>query len=74
MAIFIHEAYRTPKRLDQKSISSYQIIIKTLNVQNKERILKPAKKPGVVVHTFIPSAWEAEAGEFLSSRPAWSTE
>jgi hypothetical protein len=30
--------------------------------------------PGVVVHAFNPSTWEAEAGEFLSSRPAWSTE
>jgi hypothetical protein len=28
----------------------------------------------VVAHTFIPSTWEAEAGRFLSSRPAWSTE
>jgi hypothetical protein len=27
-----------------------------------------------VVHAFNPSTWEAEAGEFLSSRPAWSTE
>ena len=30
-------------------------------------------KPGVVVHAFNPSTWEAEAGCFLSSRPAWST-
>jgi hypothetical protein len=30
-------------------------------------------KPGVVVHTFNPSTREAEAGRFLSSRPAWST-
>jgi hypothetical protein len=30
-------------------------------------------KPGVVAHTFNPSTWEAEAGRFLSSRPAWST-
>jgi hypothetical protein len=29
--------------------------------------------PGVVVHTFNHSTWEAEAGGFLSSRPAWST-
>jgi hypothetical protein len=29
--------------------------------------------PGVVVHTFNPSTQEAEAGGFLSSRPAWST-
>jgi hypothetical protein len=27
----------------------------------------------VVVHAFNPSTWEAEAGEFLGSRPAWST-
>jgi hypothetical protein len=26
-----------------------------------------------VAHTFNPSTWEAEAGGFLSSRPAWST-
>jgi hypothetical protein len=26
----------------------------------------------VVAHTFNPSTWEAEAGRFLSSRPAWS--
>jgi hypothetical protein len=26
------------------------------------------------VHTFNPSTREAEAGRFLSSRPAWSTE
>jgi hypothetical protein len=28
----------------------------------------------VVAHTFNPSTWEAEAGRFLSLRPAWSTE
>jgi hypothetical protein len=28
----------------------------------------------VVVHAFNPSTWEAEAGGFLSLRPAWSTE
>ena len=27
----------------------------------------------VVAHAFNPSTWEAEAGGFLSSRPAWST-
>jgi hypothetical protein len=26
----------------------------------------------VVAHTFNPSTWEAEAGGFLSLRPAWS--
>ena len=28
----------------------------------------------VVAHAFNLSTWEAEAGGFLSSRPAWSTE
>jgi hypothetical protein len=28
---------------------------------------------GMVTHAFSPSTWEAEAGGFLSSRPAWST-
>jgi hypothetical protein len=28
----------------------------------------------VVVHAFNPSTWEAEAGRFLSLRPAWSIE
>jgi hypothetical protein len=27
----------------------------------------------VVAHAFNPSTWEAEAGGFLSSRPAWAT-
>jgi hypothetical protein len=27
----------------------------------------------VVTHAFNPSTWEAEAGGFLSLRPAWST-
>jgi hypothetical protein len=28
----------------------------------------------VLAHAFNPRTWEAEAGGFLSSRPAWSTE
>ncbi|KRX29526.1 hypothetical protein T09_8527 [Trichinella sp. T9] len=31
-------------------------------------------KPGMVAHTFNHSTWEAEAGKFLSLRPAWCTE
>jgi hypothetical protein len=30
--------------------------------------------PGVVAYAFNPNTQEAEAGRFLSSRPAWSTE
>jgi hypothetical protein len=35
---------------------------------------KRHKSQAVVAHAFNPSTWEAEAGGFLSSRPAWSTE
>jgi hypothetical protein len=36
--------------------------------------LEHPRLPGLVVHAFNPSTREAEAGGFLSSRPAWSTE
>jgi major histocompatibility complex class I len=36
-------------------------------------IKKNPTKPGVVAHAFNPSTREAEAGGFLSLRPAWST-
>jgi hypothetical protein len=42
----------------------------TFYEKNKEVVRSRA----VVVHTFNPSTREAEAGRFLSSRPAWSTE
>jgi hypothetical protein len=34
---------------------------------------KLSRTLGVVAHAFNPSTREAEAGGFLSSRPAWST-
>jgi hypothetical protein len=43
MHINIQKAYRTPNRLDKKRNSSYHIIIKTPNAQNKERILKTVR-------------------------------
>jgi hypothetical protein len=36
--------------------------------------LKALKSQAVVAHAFDPSIWEVEAGTFLNSRPAWSTE
>jgi hypothetical protein len=39
--------------------------------QQQQQKTKTTKSGG---HTFNPSTWEAEAGRFLSSRPAWSTE
>jgi hypothetical protein len=42
---------------------------------NKVRkCVKEKSSRAVVAHAFNPSTWEAEAGRFLSLRPAWSTE
>ena len=50
MVINVQEAYRTPNTLNQKKKSSCHIIIKTLNAQNKERILKASKENGKVMY------------------------
>ena len=44
MDIKVQETYRTPNKWDQKRKSSHHIIIKTLNAQNKKRILKAARE------------------------------
>jgi hypothetical protein len=54
-------------------------IIFTLTAQMLEKLWRStvnvdAEESGVVAQAFNPSTWEAEAGGFLSSRPAWSTE
>jgi hypothetical protein len=40
----------------------------------KHQLFKYSKSRAVVAHTFNLSTWEAEAGGFLSLRPAWCTE
>jgi hypothetical protein len=42
--IQVQEAYRTPNYHDKKGNTPRHIIVKTLNIQNKERILKAAKE------------------------------
>ena len=46
----IQEAYRTRDSLDPKKQSSCHIIIKTLNIQSKERILRATKEKGQVTY------------------------
>jgi hypothetical protein len=50
MVIKVQEAYRTQNKWDQKRKSSCHIIIKTLNAQNKERILKVAREKEQVTY------------------------
>ena len=49
-----HAAWQTPNRLDHKRKSSHHLRIKTLNIQNKERILKAARESGQVIYKSIP--------------------
>ena len=51
----VQEAYRTPNRLDQKKKKSPRhIIIKTQNIEIKERILRAAKEKGQVTYKGKP--------------------
>jgi major histocompatibility complex class I len=45
-----------------------------LEVEEDAESLRTGVIQAVVAHAFNPSTWEAEAGGFLRSRPAWSTE
>jgi hypothetical protein len=45
----------------------------TEHIQMRRQLNKSHFLPGVVAYAFNPSTREAEAGRFLSSRPAWST-
>jgi hypothetical protein len=47
---------------------------KTLSPKQSGQEIQEDKLGAVVAHAFNPSTWEAEAGRFLSSRLAWSTE
>jgi major histocompatibility complex class I len=55
-----------------------QLSLTFKNIPRKRRGMVKVKvsvlELDVVAHTFNPSTWEAEAGRFLSSRTAWSTE
>jgi hypothetical protein len=50
----MHEAYRTPNHQEQKRHTPRHIIIKTLSTQNKERILRAAKKKRQVIYKGKP--------------------
>jgi hypothetical protein len=52
----------------------FEQVISKLRGCSYQKGQKKLFEPGVVAHAFNPSTREAEAGGFLSSRPAWSTE
>jgi hypothetical protein len=50
MHIHIHEVFRISKTHDKKRSSPCQILVKMPRIQNKERILKTARKKCQVTH------------------------
>jgi hypothetical protein len=54
MPMNIQEAYRTPNRLDQKRNSSRDIIIRTKNALNKDRLLKAVREKGQATYKGRP--------------------
>jgi hypothetical protein len=54
MPMSIQEAYRTPNRLNQKGNSSKNIIIRTKNALNKDRLLKAVREKGQVTYKGKP--------------------
>jgi hypothetical protein len=73
MYMKIQEAYRTPNRLDQKRNSYSQIIIKTSNAQNKERILKAVRGKGQVTYKDRPIRITQDfSPETMKARKFWA--
>jgi hypothetical protein len=74
MPMNIQEAYRIPNRLDQKRNSSgHIIIIRTINAQNKDRILKAVREKGEVTYKGRPIRITPDfSPETMKARRAWT--
>jgi hypothetical protein len=72
-AMNIQEAYRTPNRLDQKRISSQNIITRTTNALNKDKILKAAREKGQVTYKGRPIRITPDfSPETMKARRSWT--
>jgi hypothetical protein len=73
MPMNIQEAYRTSNRLDQKRNSSLQVVIRTTNALNKERILKAVRENGQVTYKGRPIRITPDfSPETMKARRSWT--
>jgi hypothetical protein len=73
MPMNIQEDYRTLNTLDQKINFSCDIIIKTPNAQNKERILQSVREKGQVKYRGRPIRITTDLSpETMKSRRSWA--
>jgi hypothetical protein len=69
----IQETNRTPNRLDQKRNSSRNIIIRTTNALNKDRLLKPVKGKSQVTNKDRPIRITPDfSSETMKARRSWT--
>jgi hypothetical protein len=73
MPMSIQEAYRTPSRLNQKRNSSPNILIRTTNALNKDRILKAVREKGQVTYKGRPIRIKPDfSPETMKARRCWA--
>jgi hypothetical protein len=72
MTIQVHEASRTPNRLDQNITNPQHLIIKTTRTENRERILKSVREKKQIIYKGKPIKITADFSmETLKARKAW---
>jgi hypothetical protein len=64
---------KTQTRVNSQNDRKGKLTVQSEQKDDLKVIIKKCSRV-VVAYAFSPSTWEAEAGGFLSSRPAWSTE
>jgi hypothetical protein len=73
MPMNIQEAYRTPNRMDQKRNSSRNILIRTTNALNKDRILKAVRGKCQVTYKCRPIRITSDfPPETMKARRSWT--
>jgi hypothetical protein len=73
MPIQVQEASRTLNRPDQSKTTLRHIIIKTTNIETRERILKAVRKKNQIIYKGKPTKITADfSTETLKARRAWS--
>jgi hypothetical protein len=73
MPMNIQEASRTPNRLDQKINYSQNIIIRTTNTLNKDRILKVIREKGQVTYKGRPIRITPDfSSETMKASKSWT--
>jgi hypothetical protein len=73
MFMNLQEAYRTHNILDQKRNSSGNIIIRTTNALNKDRILKAVREKGQVTYKDRPIRITPDfSPETMKARRSWT--